>query len=109
VHADEGGTVRIETWVAEGQAGLRISNSGSKLSPEQVQHVFERFWRADVARQATGNHCGLGLALVKTIVAILGGSAAAESTAGGEFVTTVSIPGRPAAVEPARRLPQAPT
>ena len=50
---------------------LRISNPVADLSPEDVRHIFERFWRKDVAR-SDGSHAGLGLAVVKAFSDLLG-------------------------------------
>ena len=91
-YADEGGAVRIETEVGADSVDLRVSNSGSLLSQDEAEHVFERFWRGDEARTDAGVRCGLGLSLVKRIAEVLGGRASARSSAGGEFQTTVSLP-----------------
>ena len=61
--------------------------------------VFERFWRGDAARSATGDRCGLGLSLVRKAVSVLGGSVDVSSRAGGQFGMAVSIP---SLVAPAR-------
>ena len=84
-YANRQGEVRIESAVQDGRIALSICNSGSKLSEEQAKHVFERFWRGDAARSAAGVHCGLGLALCERLMAVLGGSISAHSTAGGDF------------------------
>jgi len=95
VHADDGGSVTVETAACDGGVDIRVTNSGSRLAHGQADHVFERFWRGDAARTDAGVHCGLGLPLVKEVVTVLGGSVAAESTDGGEFQITVSIPNAP--------------
>ncbi len=94
VHADEGGTVTIGTEVRDG-VQVRVANSGSRLSQDQADRAFERFWRGDAARTEAAVHCGLGLPLVKTATEALGGTIRARSTAGGEFRITVSLPLRP--------------
>ena len=95
VHADEGGSVTIETGAGEKEATVRVTNSGSRLSQQQADHVFERFWRGDAARTDAGIHCGLGLPLVKQVATALGGAAAVRSAAGGEFQITVTVPNAP--------------
>jgi two-component system sensor histidine kinase QseC len=45
---------------------LRISNLCDNLSPKDLEHMFERFWRKDSAR-TSGNHTGLGLAIVSSL------------------------------------------
>jgi two-component system sensor histidine kinase QseC len=91
-YSDEGGTVRIETQLEEGGVTIRVSNTGSNLSQEQAEHVFERFWRGDAARSAAGIRCGLGLSLVDRTLSVLGGSAEAQSEPGGMFALTIRIP-----------------
>jgi len=85
-YADQGGTVRVSL-----QRGpvIRVANTGCTLRPDQVAHVFERFWRSDAARTA-GVHAGLGLALCRKLVELLGGriTAAVED---GQFVATVVL------------------
>jgi two-component system OmpR family sensor kinase len=56
-----------------------------------VAHVFERFWRGDSARAATGVHCGLGLALVQRAVTAFGGTVDV-GVAGGLFAVRVRLP-----------------
>ncbi len=90
IYADEGGYVRVEV-VQEGSRGvLRVVNSGSTVSQENVGDLLRRFTRADLSRKATGGHSGLGLALVSKIAAVLRYSMRIESRVGGEFSVTFS-------------------
>jgi signal transduction histidine kinase len=57
--------------------------------------VFERFYRADPARHATGVHAGLGLAIVKEYVERLGGAIAVESEPGAGSAFRVTVPSAP--------------
>jgi len=70
---------------------IGISNTGCQLTAEQVSHVFDRFWRADSARQNTGLHCGLGLALVRRICTALGSTAEATVDSDGVFTVVVQL------------------
>jgi signal transduction histidine kinase len=90
-YVDPGGSVAVRASRDNGTTRLRISNSGSRVSPDQVAHVFDRFWRGDVARQSDGVHTGLGLALCKRIVEQLGGQISADSTKNGEFSVNVTF------------------
>jgi len=92
VHADEGGDVIVETVVEDVGVRIRVTNTGSRLSQEQADRAFERFWRGDAARTQTGMHCGLGLPLVRMATEVMGGTVAARSMAGGEFAITVFFP-----------------
>ncbi|MGB9624479.1 MAG: sensor histidine kinase, partial [Phycisphaerae bacterium] len=90
-YADEHGRVWIDVASGDGAVTVRVGNTGSRLTPEQVPHVFERFWRGDAARRDVGLRCGLGLALAQKMVALLGGRISAESTDGGEFIVTLNF------------------
>ena len=66
-----GGTVRIKTQVGKTQFILQVTNTCSDLTPEDVSHFAERFWRRDGAR-SDPEHSGLGLSLVKAFSERLG-------------------------------------
>ncbi len=84
-HANEAGFVRIESTLHNDQVTIRITNSGSQIDSEQVEHVFEPFWRGDAARAATGTHAGLGLTICNKLADALGFRIAATSMQGGDF------------------------
>jgi two-component system sensor histidine kinase QseC len=94
-HADEGGSVTVESAVADEGVRLGVSNTGSRLTQSEADRVFERFWRGDGARSGTGVHCGLGLPLVKRATEVIGGTVEVRSQAGGAFQVTVSVPDAP--------------
>ena len=93
-YTNDGGWVRIVARGNGANAVLRVSNSGCRITADQANSVFERFWRADASRTGTGTHCGLGLSLVKKIVTTLGGTVEAVSSGGGVFEIAVTIPKR---------------
>jgi signal transduction histidine kinase len=64
-----------------------VSNTGPGLTPEEAAHVFERFWRADAARQRDDGGSGLGLAIAHQLVQLHGGRIWVES--GAEQTTFV--------------------
>ena len=59
---------------------IAVSDNGSGIAPEHLPHVFDRFYRAESSRGSDG--AGLGLALVKSIVDLHGGSASIQSDIG---------------------------
>ena len=77
-YCDEGGSIQIDLRNSDGHVVLCIFNTGCRLTPEEIVHVFERFWRGDLARSQTQTHCGLGLTLCKRIVEVIGGSISAQ-------------------------------
>ena len=104
-YADEGGTIGVAARSARGRLELQVRNTGCGLSREQAERVFDRFWRGDSARSSAGVHCGVGLALVKSIASLLGGSARASSSDSGEFVIDFSISDRAEASPRAQAAP----
>ena len=90
-YADAGSAITVSLEKAGKKAKLTVRNTGSYIPPEDLAHVFERFYRADKSRTA-GDSSGLGLAIVQSVVEAMGGTVAAESseTAGTAF--TVLFP-----------------
>ncbi len=72
---------------------MRVSDTGSGISPRDQAHLFERFYRGEAtARGIPGT--GLGLAIVKEIVEEHGGSVSVESKLGVGSTFTVLLPAR---------------
>jgi signal transduction histidine kinase len=76
----------------EGQqrVGFRVCDAGIGMNPQQVQHAFDRFWRADASGNVPGT--GLGLAIVKEVMTVLGGSVDIESAPGIGTTLTLWLP-----------------
>ena len=85
----EQGVVTVAARENDGFVEVSVSDTGIGISAEHVAHIFERFYKADLARRDGGT--GLGLAIAKHIVQIHGGdiSAVSEEGAGSTFVFTV--------------------
>jgi two-component system sensor histidine kinase QseC len=69
---------------------LTISNPVADLSPEDIPHLFERFWRKDAAR-SDGSHAGLGLSVVKAFSDLLGLDVQARVSQHQMFAITLSL------------------
>jgi signal transduction histidine kinase len=91
-HTPEGGTVTLRAE-PEGSDRVRITvaDSGPGIPSEHLAHIFDRFYKADASRAASGS--GLGLSIVRAIVLRHGGSIVAENAPGGGAVFTVVLPG----------------
>lgn len=89
-----GGTV--EVWVGRHAHGamIEVRDTGIGIAPEDLPHIFERFWRADRAR-TSGSGTGLGLAIAKEIVESHCGSITVESSPQRSTVFTVILPTAP--------------
>ncbi len=79
---------------------LDVADQGPGLTPEQARRVFERFYRADQARNRKSGGSGLGLAIVSALVAAHGGTATVESAAGQGATFRVTLPLAPDAGPP---------
>ena len=75
----DGGRVALTLTAAKKKATLTVRNAGSVIAPEDLPHVFERFYRGDKARSGRQGH-GLGLSIVREITEKLGGEITAESS-----------------------------
>jgi signal transduction histidine kinase len=69
----EGGSIRINASGKDGDIELSLSNTGSGIPPEDLAHVFEKFYRVEKSRSPQFGGAGLGLTIVKRIVEIHGG------------------------------------
>lgn len=86
---DSGGTIRV-TLKAEGDdAVVCVSDTGCGIDPEVGKHIFEKFYQGDTSRATQGN--GLGLALVKRVIDIVGGEIYVSSEVGKGSAFTVKI------------------
>ncbi len=75
----DGGTVHLALTQEKRRAQLTVRNGGSVIAPEDLPHVFERFYRGDKARTGSRGH-GLGLPIVKGICDLLGAQIAVQSS-----------------------------
>jgi signal transduction histidine kinase len=84
----EGGDVGTSSTLAR----LSVIDTGIGIAPEDLPHVFERFFRADRARHTAGS--GLGLSIARWIAEAHGGSVSVESSVGAGSMFTVALPAR---------------
>lgn len=90
-YVDSGGSIAVAGVRDDRSVELRIANTGSQLSRDDLARVFDPFWRGDAARRNTGSHFGLGLALCRTIMNQLGGSIEVQSGPDGWFTATIRL------------------
>lgn len=89
----DNGTIRIELLANSHSYSVVIKDSGIGMTPEELNHIFVRFYKTDRSRNSTGS--GLGLAIVKQILMHHHGTIEVESTVGQGTKFTIEIPSFP--------------
>jgi len=94
-----GGRVQVAVRPTPDGARIDVSDSGVGIDPQELPHIFERFYRGSRANEARSSGSGLGLAIVRSIVDMHGGTVSVESgpAVGSRF--TVHLPRDPRTVE----------
>jgi len=89
-----GGRVRITLAQEAHRVTLVVSDSGIGIAPGDLPHIFDRFYRADIARTRTGERAGagLGLAICRWIAEAHGGTIEVQSRPGRGTTFTVTLP-----------------
>ncbi|ELP69352.1 sensor histidine kinase [Streptomyces turgidiscabies] len=91
-HTPAQGTVTLSAWHTADEAVLTVRDTGDGIAPEDLPHVFERFWRAEKSRSRRTGGSGLGLSIVRQFVEAHGGTVTVGSTPAGGAVFTVRLP-----------------
>jgi signal transduction histidine kinase len=91
-YTGKGGRVEVDVAGRDGSAVMAVTDTGIGIPREALGHVFERFYRADEARNRDSGGAGLGLAIAEKLVEEHGGRIAAESTPGEGSTFTVTLP-----------------
>ncbi|GAB4273918.1 MAG: hypothetical protein Kow0080_21890 [Candidatus Promineifilaceae bacterium] len=83
-YTPDGGQVTIRCQHEDGYLRLVVQDTGMGIAPENLPHLFKRFYRADKGRTRRVEGVGLGLALVKTIVTLYNGRISVDSPGLGQ-------------------------
>jgi len=90
-HSPEGGTVSLTTRLsAGGRLGIRIADQGGGVPEAQLEAIFEPFFRGD--GQSFGGGYGLGLAIARRVIGMLGGTIRASRGGEGGLVVDIELP-----------------
>lgn len=82
-HTPAGGDVQVHVEPADGGSQVTVADTGDGIAAEHLGHVFERFYRADAARDREHGGSGIGLAIVKALVEAHGGRVSVASEGPG--------------------------
>jgi len=106
----KGGRVHVVLERVNSHVEIAVNDTGRGIAPDALPHLFERFWQADSSTTRAVGGLGLGLAIVRHLVELHGGTVVAESPGAGAGSTfTVKLPLVPTrtAGETVRRHPLA--
>ncbi|MFI7401221.1 sensor histidine kinase [Streptomyces sp. NPDC049541] len=95
-HTPPDGTVTLAARRDGEDVVFTVTDTGTGIAPDDLPHVFDRFWRAEKSRSRRTGGSGLGLPIVRHLVAAHGGTAVAACEPGAGAVFTLRLPGAPA-------------
>jgi signal transduction histidine kinase len=93
-HSAAGAEVVVSVALEAGRVRLEVRDSGSGIAPENLDRIFERFFREDSSRSRATGGAGLGLAICKSIVNAASGTIDVTSELGKGTVVRVTLPAR---------------
>jgi two-component system sensor histidine kinase BaeS len=85
-----GGRVTVRTWLADGEAVARVTDTGVGIPAEELPHIFDRFWRGRDAARVSGS--GIGLSVAAELARAHGGRLTASSEPGHGSQLTLTLP-----------------
>ncbi len=91
-HTPEGGSIALHLACAPQEAHIQVRDSGPGIPPEDLEHIFERFYRADKSRSRTEGGTGLGLTIARQLARAHGGDLRAGNHPAGGAVFTLTLP-----------------
>src|SRR5689334_3629025 len=91
-YTDPGGEVVLRAFPADGRAVAEVHDTGCGIAPDDLPLVFQRFWRADPARDRETGGSGLGLTIARQIVLDHDGTIEATSEVGSGTTLRVTFP-----------------
>jgi signal transduction histidine kinase len=92
LYTPEGGRVKMSARVVAEGLEVRVQDSGPGIAEDELELVFERFYRSDPSRQRNEGGSGLGLAIAKSIVEKHNGRIWAESRPGEGTTIVIHLP-----------------
>jgi signal transduction histidine kinase len=100
---ERGGKVALAVESQDNRVSITVRDTGAGISPEQLPHIFDKFFQADNQAQAATKGTGLGLAIAKEIVEAHSGRIMVESAVGVGTTFVVVLPAEPSGVRRRRQ------
>jgi two-component system, OmpR family, sensor histidine kinase BaeS len=91
-HTPSSGQVTVAVKADDAQVTLEVADTGSGIAPEDLPHVFDRFYRGEKSRSRRGGGAGLGLAITRQLVLAHNGDIQVESELDKGTTFTVTLP-----------------
>src|SRR5690606_14582177 len=91
-YSPDGSTVRVGVDVVDDVAEVSVSDEGIGIPPDELERIFERFYRVDPARHRSTGGTGLGLSIVKHVAATHGGEVRVQSVEGEGSTFVLALP-----------------
>jgi two-component system sensor histidine kinase SenX3 len=91
-YSGEQSTVLVSARAQDGNVEISVVDQGIGIPPEEMDRIFERFYRIDPARHRSTGGTGLGLSIVKHVAATHGGDVRVWSVEGQGSTFTLSLP-----------------
>jgi len=91
-HTPPGTPASVSVAHRNGSAEIAVTDQGPGLDAENLEHVFERFYRADSSRARASGGVGLGLSIVAAVAEAHGGTVSASSTPGSGTTVAIALP-----------------
>lgn len=92
-HTPDGGEMTLRAWPVGSNVRIAVKDSGPGIAPQHLPLIFDRFYKVDAARTASGSS-GLGLSIVKAIVERHGGTIRASNDPAGGALFEIDLPAR---------------
>lgn len=86
------GSVSLSVWNDERDLWVSVTDTGIGIAPQDMTRIFDRFYRADTARQLHRNGSGIGLAVTQRLIQLMGGQLQVESEVGQGSTFRFSLP-----------------
>lgn len=92
-YTPDGGHIKVSAHAeSDSNVVISVSDNGIGIPPDDLDHIFERFYRVEKSRTSETGGTGLGLAIAKEIVSAHGGEISIDSTLGKGSTVTIKLP-----------------